>query len=221
MISDVVSGIRIRMSNTEKGKPVNVKHFPSLNIQKWIAWGLPVSKVLRTPRYNFIIQPTESRIFRHGDEDDGYICTGIWYRVDESQERLIEKASWIGYVVFALLFGIMLRLIWIGSNIWAVLAFLLMYAIVEGFTPVMLAWAGSGTRSSEVVIPYRQIENVALISDPGVLLISWKDDDIKTGLALGFTREKAKMEFEELKGKTGEHVVFKVYDKRMLGSPPK
>ncbi|MCX6646998.1 MAG: hypothetical protein NTY09_11695, partial [bacterium] len=119
-----------------------------------------------------------------------------------------------------ILFGTMLRLVMIEAAISATFAFILMYAIAEGFMPVMLAKMASDFRSIKVIVPFGSIDHIALISDPGVVLISWNDDGIETGLALGFTREKAKLEFEELKKNVGPDVKFVIHDGRLLGNPP-
>ncbi|MCX6645413.1 MAG: hypothetical protein NTY09_03515, partial [bacterium] len=75
-----MTGVEKHMAENPHGISVNVKHFPNLNVQKWKAWGLPVVKVLRTPRYNFIIQPVRNQLFKN-DENQSYIVTGICYRV--------------------------------------------------------------------------------------------------------------------------------------------
>jgi hypothetical protein len=219
MISDVMTGVEKHMIENPHGKSVNVKHFPNLNVQKWKAWGLPVVKILRTPRYNFLIQPVRNQLFKN-EEDQSYIVTGICYRVDEAIDRKIEKISWVAYAILVILFGTMLSFVMTGASIRATFAFILMYAIAEGFMPVMLAKMASDFRSEKAIVPFRCIDHIALISDPGVVLISWKDDGIETGLSLGFTREKAKLEFEELKKIVGPDVTSTIHDGRLLGNPP-
>jgi hypothetical protein len=219
IIFDVLTGVEKYMDNNPPGNSLNVKHFPNLSVQKWKAWRLPVAKVLRVPRYNFLIQPVRSLLFRN-EEDRSYLITGLCYRVDEAIDRKIEKFSWVAYAILAILFGSMLRFVMTGAPISAAFAFILMYGIEEGFIPVMLAKMASDFRSEKTIVPFGSIDRISLVSDPGVVLISWNDSGIETGLALGFTREKARLEFDELKKKLGPEVISEVHDSRLLGNPP-
>ena len=220
MISNVVEGIEKAMSDKQPGKQVGVKHFPDMNVLKWNAWGLPVARVLRAPRYNFIMQPVKNQLFRTDDEEPAYITSGIWYRIDEKIERKIEKTSWVAYAVLVILIGVMIKLVAIGSAIAATFTFIVMYMIAEGFMPIILARTASDFRSVEEKIPFRLVKHIDLIADSGVILLSWDDDGEETGIALGFTLEKARIEYDSLKEKVGAHAKFAIHEGRLLGNPP-
>lgn len=220
MISVAASGPDHRMIDSDTRKTVNVKHFPDMNLKKWEAWGFTVREVLRTPRYNFLFQKVSPGLFETEGDDRSYVLEGVWYRVDEETEGRLAKASWITYAILAVMFWVMLRMVWIGLTSLSGIIFVMMFFIVEGFASVALARLASATRTNQISIPMDTIEKVSLISDPGVLLIGWVNKDINSGLAIGFTREKARLVFDELKNKIKKSAKFKIHENVRLGNPP-
>jgi hypothetical protein len=203
-----------------ESKHIEVKGWPDMNLKKWRAWGFSVDEIYRTPRYNFLVQPTRSTLRQTNDGHPEFILDGKWFRVPERIERRLEAFAWTAYIVILLLFAAMLALVWAGAGISSMLMFLFMYILVEGFWSLSLGILTPSTRTDSVTIPWKSISRIVLVSDYNTILLTWNDYGENRGVAIRLHHETANKLYGALKDYIAEKVEVKKVDGIPLGSPP-
>jgi hypothetical protein len=201
---------------------VPVKNWVNLNLSVWKKWDFAVSSVLRTAPGMAIFKPAPSTLSRSEGESPSLILRGNWFYVDSKSERKIEVMSWITYFVGLLLFIGILQAAGSYNGIFAALFFLLMYMVLDGFMFFSLSTTCSKTRKCEIIMPVGSIEKVLLFPSQSILLISWKDDSTKIGLAARFEPDTAEDLIEFLRKMIGhENVISRAENESPSGSPKK
>jgi len=204
-----------------ESKHIEVKGWPDMNLKKWRAWGFSVDEIYRSPRYNFLVQPTRSTLRQVEGRNPAFVLDGKWFRVPEQIERRLEAFAWTAYIIILLLFAAMIALVWAGGGITSMLMFVIMYILVEGFMSLSLGILTPSTRTDSVTIPWDSILRAVLVSDYDTILLAFNDNGENRGVAIRLHRETAKKLFGEIIDYIGEKIDVEKVEGVALGNPPK
>ncbi|HDS31036.1 MAG TPA: hypothetical protein ENN67_08340 [Firmicutes bacterium] len=206
-------------AHPETKEPVEVKSWPELSIAKWRQWGFDVSEVLRTPKYNFLVQPVKSSMNQTGNPPCCFILEGNWYSVDSDIERRMS-AMIFPAAMMLMLFAIMLLMsVQKHQNIVAAFIFILMYAIVEGFVPLGLFLYARGKRLEIVEIRWNSINKIIFLPAQEILMIGWSDETNRA-VALQVHPGMGERIIERLKDEDLPEAKISVIEQRTINNPP-
>ncbi len=201
-------------------RTLDVKEWPDISIGKWKDWGFSVSEVYRTLKYNFITQRTTSTVKEISPDNPAFIFEGRLFRIDESNERYLEKWSWAANFLALVFFAGLLYSVKINYGILAVFLFFCMYLTLEGFLPFMMSNLAPEKKSEKLEIPWSDLARVVYVSKPGVILLGWREGEKDTGLAMRFHPDNGKQIIERLRAGVDENVTILEVDNVNLGNPP-
>jgi len=199
---------------------LDVQEWPNINTSKWRAWGFSKAEILRTPRQHFIFQPVKSTIVETSGDSPSYILEGRWYRVDSRLERSLEGMAWGVYILVILFFVGMLLAVRAGSGIVAVGMFLLMYASVEGFMPLVLSRVAADRRMDRVTIPWSSVSRAVYFKRYGVLFLEWSDETGEVAVAMRFQADGAGKIVDRLRKALGENAEYRELEDANPSAPP-
>jgi hypothetical protein len=166
---------------------LDIKAWPGLGLSDWKKWGFDPTWVIRTPPNHFFLRPKESSIFETVSEGPALVLKGEWYKMDERREHLMQKTVWAVYALGLVLFAGMLAAVSMRSGFGAVVIFVLMYLLLEGFPIFALRWLSKESRFTERTLPFNCLRRVAYLEKEGVILFQWDIDSSREGLAIGMT----------------------------------
>jgi len=166
---------------------VDVKEWPNINIPRWREWGFKPEYVLRTPKYNFLVQRALQKLEYREDGEKAFILEGRWFRIDEKDERTLERLSWAALLLVILIFTLTLRIITIGTA-WSSIAALMLFAFIYIVDGIFMAYALKGlageTEEGRLEIRWGEIRRVVHIAKQGVMLLEWDSDGKR--ISVGF-----------------------------------
>ncbi len=199
---------------------LDVQEWLNINTSKWRAWGFSKAEILRTPRQHFIFQPVKSTIVETSGDRPSYILEGRWYRVDSRLERSLEGIAWGVYILVILFFAGMLLAARAGSGIVAVGMFLLMYASVEGFLPLVLGRLAADRRMDRVTIPWSSVSRAVYFKRYGVLLLGWRDGGDELAMAMRFHADSGGKIVDRLRKALDENAQYREFEDANPNAPP-
>jgi len=175
----------------ERSRSLDVADWINLNLEKWREWDFNISEVYRTPKHHFIFQPVHPALREIGEPVKALRLGGTWYRTGIDIERKLEKFIWAAWFLAIIVFSLALLTYSKGLTYFSLALFVLMYAILEGFSPFTLAKLASDRKTSNIDIALTSLTKVVHFEKPGIILLSWMDGDDERGVAFKMTPNKS------------------------------
>lgn len=199
---------------------LDVTSFVDLSISNWGKWGFNANKVIRSPRAHFIYRVPRPEFYLVNGLSQSINIKGELYLLDESFERIIEKVSLAVYLIAILFFAAMLQSAYIGMNITAVIFFILIYFITDGFMVWMFRIFGKNKKLSEIAVPLKSITRMACLMRQGILMLSWTEKETSQAVAFRSDPASTLKIIEAISPELPTGVGIIKLEKHTLSSPP-
>ena len=186
--------------NTEKkSRTLDVIDWVNINLLRWEFWGFDNSDVFRTPRYSFLVQPVKSVLREVTEPIKSLELTGLWYHLDDEIERKLEKVTWAAWFLAVIILSLALFVYTMDMAMLSFALFIVMFIIVEGFMAVIYKIYASDRYRGNIEIKFESLKKAILFKKPGILMISWEDDDRTCGVACKMSVNVSEALFERIK----------------------